>query len=93
MILKTYLKKEGLVLSSKQQSHLGLNVAKCYFSRNPDMEIKKVSISSDGNKMLVNDYPRDFFNEKHFLETLNRFLKKHNIRKQTIKKNAFLHKR
>lgn len=78
MILKTYLKKHSIVLTPKQQSHLGLNVAKCFFSRNPDQPLKKVAISSNGKKMLVNDYPREFFSDKSFCNVIERFLKKHN---------------
>lgn len=78
MILKTYLKKEGIVLNPKQQSHLGLNVSKCFSSRNPHEPLKKVQISSDGKKMMVNDYPREFFSEPHFKSLIKRFLNKHN---------------
>lgn len=78
MILKTYLKKHSIVLTPKQQSHLGRNVAKCFFTRNPNHPLKQVQISSNGTKMIVNDYPREFFSEKYFTDVLKRFLKKNN---------------
>jgi hypothetical protein len=86
MILKTFLKKEGLVLSEKQQSHLGLNVSKSFFTRYPQMEIKKVQISTNGKKMLVFDYPRDFFEEECFKRILKRFTKKNQVKRIRIVK-------
>lgn len=79
MILKTYLKKEGIVLSEKQQSHLGLNVYKCFRSKYPDVIINRVNILSNGKKMTVNDYPREFFHEIVFKQLILRFIRKNNI--------------
>lgn len=76
MILKTYLKKNGIELNNKQQSHLGSNIYRCFRTIHPDVEIKKVSISSSGIKMNVYDYPRDFFETDRFHTVLTRFLNK-----------------
>jgi len=74
MILKTFLKKNGIELTPKQQSHLGLNVSRCFRSKYPTISIQKVSICSKGIKMDVYDYPRDFFETDYFNRVLTRFM-------------------
>lgn len=73
MILKSYLKKNSIVLTPREQSLLGRRVAKSFFDRNPTVVLNKVKISSNGIKMEVFDYPRTFFDDN--LERLvNKFL-------------------
>jgi len=77
MILKTYLKGNSIVLTDRQQSILGRNVSKCYFSLNPNTTLVKRDIKSNGIKMQVFDYPREFFQSPPFLKVVNRFISKH----------------
>ena len=76
MILKTYLKKNNYVLSDREQSILGKNICRCFFSLHPNTEIKKVSIRSNEIKMEVLDYPRFFFESEHLKKVVKRFMNK-----------------
>ena len=84
MILKTYIKKHGFIMSEKQQSHLGRNICRSFFTHHPNTELKKVVINSNGIKMQVIDYPRTFFESKEFITVLIRYITKNSIRKQKL---------
>jgi hypothetical protein len=60
MILNTYLKIKNVSLTKNQKSWLGKNIIRCFLSKYPNAEIKKVSILENGCKMSVVDYTREF---------------------------------
>jgi hypothetical protein len=85
MILNTYLKIKNVSLTKNQKSWLGKNIIRCFLSKYPNAEIKKVSISENGFKMEVIDYPKDFLQSDSVNKIINRFLKK-NVLKLIITK-------
>lgn len=83
MILNTYLKKKCLLLNNTQKSWLGKSIMRCYKSINEGItDIKKVSISQEGIKMEVVDYPNEFLESDKVVKIVKRFVKKHNIPNQ-----------
>lgn len=76
MILNTFVKKNNLNLNKAQKSWLGKNIIRCYHSKFPNTELKKVSISENGTKMQVIDYPKDFLESPIVQKVVKRFLKK-----------------
>jgi len=76
MILNTYVKINNLNLSKAQKSWLGKNIIRCYHSKFPNIELKKVSISENGTKMQVIDYPKDFLESEYVQKIIKRFIKK-----------------
>lgn len=81
MILNTFLKKKNLILNKTQKSWLGRNVMRCYKSKYPELELKKVNISEKGCKMSVVDYPREFLETESVSKILKRFINKNVITK------------
>jgi hypothetical protein len=81
MILNTFIKNKKLTLTKTQKSWLGRNIVRCFNSKYPNAEIKKVSISEGGCKMEVIDYPREFIESNYVNNILKRFLKK-NVQKK-----------
>jgi len=77
MILNTFFKTKKLELNKTQKSWLGRNIVRSYKSKYPDAEIKKVSISENGCKMLVIDYPKDFLESAYVSKVINKFLNKY----------------
>jgi hypothetical protein len=80
MILNTFFKIKQLELNKAEKSWLGRNIIRCYKSKYPDAEIKKVNISEKGCKMSVVDYPKDFLESPYTNRVINRFLNK-NLKK------------
>jgi len=76
MILNTYVKINNLNLNKAQKSWLGKNIIRCYHSKFPNIELKKVSISENGTKMQVIDYPKDFLESEYVQKIIKRFIKK-----------------
>lgn len=76
MILNTLVKINKLDLTKAQKSWLGKNIIRCYHSKFPNTELKKVSISENGTKMQVIDYPKDFLESDHVQKIIKRFVKK-----------------
>jgi len=76
MILNTFIKTQKLELTKSQKSWLGKNIIRCYHSRFPNSELKKVSISENGCKMDVIDYPKDFLQSDYVHKIVKRFIKK-----------------
>lgn len=82
MILKSYIKKHGFIMNEKQQSHLGRNICRSFFTHHPNTQLNKVVINSKGIKMEVLDYPRTFFESKEFTTVFKRYITKNSISKQ-----------
>jgi hypothetical protein len=85
MILNTYLKIKNVSLTKNQKSWLGKNIIRCFISKYPNAEIKKVSILENDCKMEVIDYPKEFLQSDSVNKIINRFLKK-NVLKLIITK-------
>jgi hypothetical protein len=85
MILNTYLKIKNVSLTKNQKSWLGKNIIRCFLSKYPNAEIKKVSILENDCKMEVIDYPKEFLQSDSVNKIINRFLKK-NVLKLIITK-------
>lgn len=85
MILNTYLKLKNISLTKNQKSWLGKNIIRCFISKYPNAEIKKVSILENDCKMEVIDYPKEFLQSDSVNKIINRFLKK-NVLKLIITK-------
>ena len=81
MILNTFLKIKEYSLTNKQKILLGKNIITCYKAINKDIEIVKVTISENGSKMLVVDYPKEFLQSNYVEKIFKRFVKKRNITK------------
>jgi hypothetical protein len=82
MILNTFIKTQKLVLTKTQKSWLGRNIVRCFLSKHPNVEIKKVKISENGCKMEVIDYPKEFLQSDDVNKIIKRFIKK-NVTKKT----------
>ena len=76
MILNTFIKTQKLVLTKTQKSWLGRNIVRCFLSKYPNVEIKKVKISENGCKMEVIDYPKEFLQSDDVNKIIKRFIKK-----------------
>ena len=85
MILNIYLKLKNISLTKNQKSWLGKNIIRCFISKYPNAEIKKVSILESDCKMEVIDYPKEFLQSDSVNKIINRFLKK-NVLKLIITK-------
>lgn len=84
MILNTFIKTKKLTLTKTQKSWLGRNIVRCFLSRNPNVEIKKVTISENGTKMEVIDYPKDFLESEYVNRIIKRFIKKNVLKKEVL---------
>jgi len=84
MILNTFIKTKKLTLTKTQKSWLGRNIVSCFLSRNPNVEIKKVTISENGTKMEVIDYPKDFLESEYVNKIIKRFIKKNVLKKENV---------
>jgi hypothetical protein len=84
MILNTFIKTKKLTLTKTQKSWLGRNIVRCFLSRNPNVEIKKVTISENGTKMEVIDYPKDFLESEYVNKIIKRFIKKNVLKKEVL---------
>ena len=84
MILNTFIKTKKLTLTKTQKSWLGRNIIRCFLSKYPNAEIKKVSISENGCKMEVIDYPREFLESEYVYNIIKRFLKKNVVKKESV---------
>ena len=84
MILNTFIKTKKITLTKTQKSWLGRNIIRCFISRNPNFEIKKVSISENGTKMEVIDYPKDFLESEYVNKIIKRFIKKNVLKKEVL---------
>ena len=84
MILNTFIKTKKLTLTKTQKSWLGRNIVRCFLSRNPNVEIKKVTISENGTKMEVIDYPKDFLESEYVSRIIKRFLNKNVLKKENV---------
>lgn len=69
-------------MNEKQQSHLGRNICRSFFTHHPNTQLNKVVINSKGIKMEVLDYPRTFFESKEFTTVFKRYITKNSISKQ-----------
>jgi len=76
MILNTYLKLKKIILTKTEKSLLGKNIIRCFVSKYPNAEIKKVSILENDCKMQVIDYPKEFLQSDSVNKIIKRFLKK-----------------
>ena len=81
MILNTFIKTQKLVLTKTQKSWLGRNIVRCFLSKHPNVEIKKVNISENGCKMEVIDYPKEFLQSDDVNKIIKRFIKKNVLKK------------
>ena len=79
MILNTFLKKHQIIFNQSQKMALGRRIASCYKTIYKE-ELKRVTISEKGNKMEVNDYPREFFETNQLKKIVNRFLKERQVK-------------
>jgi hypothetical protein len=79
MILNTFLKKNNFILNTNQKMALGRRIASCYRSIYNN-ELKRVTISENGIKMEVIDYPREFFESNKFKIVLNRYARERKIK-------------
>lgn len=84
MILNTFLKKKNLTLTKSQKSWLGRNIMRCYKSKHPNTELKKVNISENNCKMSVVDYPREFLETESVSKIIKRFMNKNIIKNQKV---------
>jgi hypothetical protein len=84
MILNTFIKNKKLTLTKTQKSWLGRNIIRCFNSKYPNAEIKKVSISENGCKMEVIDYPREFLESDYVNKIIKRFVKKNVLKKEVV---------
>ena len=84
MILNTFIKNKQLTLTKTQKSWLGRNIIRCFLSKYPNSEIKKVSISENGCKMEVIDYPRGFLESDYVNKIIKRFIKKNVLKKEVV---------
>ena len=84
MILNTFIKTKKLTLTKTQKSWLGRNIIRCFLSKYPDAEIKKVNISEKGCKMSVIDYPKDFLESDYVNKIIKRFIKKNVLQKEVV---------
>lgn len=84
MILNTFIKNKKLTLTKTQKSWLGRNIIRCFLSKYPNTEIKKVNISENGCKMQVIDYPREFLDSELVIRIIKRFIKKNVNNKSSI---------
>jgi hypothetical protein len=84
MILNTFIKNKKLTLTKTQKSWLGRNIIRCFLSKYPNTEIKKVNISENGCKMQVIDYPREFLDSELVSRIIKRFIKKNVNNKSSI---------
>jgi hypothetical protein len=84
MILNTFIKNKKLTLTKTQKSWLGRNIIRCFLSKYPNTEIKKVNISENGCKMQVIDYPREFLDSELVNRIIKRFIKKNVNNKSSI---------
>ena len=84
MILNTFIKNKKLTLTKTQKSWLGRNIIRCFNSKYPNAEIKKVSISENGCKMEVIDYPREFLESDYVNKIIKRFIKKNVSKKEIV---------
>ena len=82
MILNTFIKNNKLDLNKTQKSWLGRNIIRCFLTKYPNVEIKKVNISENGCKMEVIDYPKEFLQSDDVNKIIKRFIKK-NVTKKT----------
>jgi hypothetical protein len=71
-------------LTKTQKSWLGRNIIRCFLSKYPNAEIKKVSISENGCKMEVIDYPKDFLQSDYVNKIIKRFIKKNVLKKEVV---------
>jgi hypothetical protein len=81
MILNTFIKNNKLDLNKTQKSWLGRNIIRCFLTKYPNTEIKKVNISENGCKMEVIDYPKEFLQSDYVNKIIKRFIKKNVINK------------
>ena len=81
MILNTFIKNNKLNLNKTQKSWLGRNIIRCFLTKYPNTEIKKVNISENGCKMEVIDYPKEFLQSDYVNKIIKRFIKKNVINK------------
>jgi len=81
MILNTFIKNNKLDLNKTQKSWLGRNIIRCFLTKYPNVEIKKVNISENGCKMEVIDYPKEFLQSDYVNKIIKRFIKKNVINK------------
>jgi hypothetical protein len=84
MILNTFIKKNNIILTKSQKSWLGRNIMRCYKTKHPEIELKKVNISESGCKMSVVDYPREFLETDSVKKVLNRFMNKNVLKKEKL---------
>ena len=84
MILNTFVKNKKLTLTKTQKSWLGRNIIRCFNSKYPNAEIKRVNISESGCKMEVIDYPREFLESDYVNKIIKRFLKKNVYKKEKV---------
>lgn len=84
MILNTFLKKKNLTLTKSEKSWLGRNIMRCYKSKHPETELKKVNISENGCKMSVVDYPREFLETEAISKIVKRFMNKNVLKKTAV---------
>jgi len=80
MIINTFIKIQKIQLTKSQKNWLGKNIARCYYSRFPNSELKKVSISENGCKMEVIDYPKNFLESDYVKNIIKRFIKKNVVK-------------
>ena len=84
MILNTFIKTKKLTLTKTQKSWLGRNIVRCFVSKYPNIEIKKVTISENGTKMEVIDYPKVFLESEYVSRIIKRFLNKNVLKKENV---------
>lgn len=80
MIINTFLKTQGIQMSTSQKKVLGMNVARAYRDMHPGQSIPMVSIREGGESIQVCDYPRDWL-LKHGPKYVKRYEKAKKARK------------
>ena len=80
MTLNKFLASQGYKLSKKHRLYIGKNFSGC--AKALKMEIPKKEITEAGKQIMVNNYPIEFLRQ-HGERLLRRYIKKHNLRKNS----------
>ncbi len=74
MILNTHLKNLGIRLKDKSKMHLGINIKRRFDALYPNVEIRKVCIKINDEKVFVIDYPSEFLKEPGTIKIIKKFI-------------------
>jgi len=82
MTLNKFLASQGIKVSKKHRHYIGANFSHC--ARAIKLELSKKEIKEGGKRIMVNNYPIEFL-KQHGEKLLNRYLIRHNLRKNSGK--------